>query len=908
MNKTRKFLVTTACALALSTGFVAPAQAAPFSYYDMVAGMQGTSQTTFAKSMIRSYENAVRMFAPLVEKYGQFPWAANLVATSDFYKNEIVKFKLLIGGDEINQPVTETEKTYKYTYFPQTTETPETEVRTETVVEETIDYTVNVYLEVAIVYTKTVTTKNMKGTFTTQHYSDDSSHTTVKGETLSTDVEDVTRTVNEREFVRTYELERPVEVAEETEETNTDMGIATVNVLTVDEYLARDDVSYAGTQMYTDAVLTMNARIGEDYINRAMSKNANHLADINAPQAWAKGWTGKGSILSILDTGIDVDHSEFDGKIIDTKCFTRACDVNYESIDDKNKYSHGTHVAGIAAANLDGVGTTGVAYDAELLIGKIATDSGFYDMSLLGKGIEWSVNNGADAINVSGNYNSDITYKRSIIATQQEGVWESTDTRSNYATQGYSNLMTDTNYMLPSLVNAMDGNEAVVVMAAGNQRQQTPTFPAHFAIAEDETGELLLGGKVIIVGSWDTRTDSIATSSNRAGTMCFSKDTYGNCKSDRRISDWYIMAPGSNIASTSADNEYRTNSGTSMAAPVVTGAVGIVHQMWPYMKGENIVQLLLDTADKDITAYDVNIHGQGMLDLDTATNPFGAIGIPTTGRIEGARSSVTSGKFAMSGGAYISSLSSTMVVDDYDRNFYIDGNAAIQAIDTRSANPTQAAEMGFAPDYYFGYGNGTIVPTSIGALNINDDSMSFATTVDKFMFGIVSDSNGFLGNVADNALMDVNGSNTFYAGYNMDFAMSDNVTLFGNATLGVTQLNVGNSLMKSASSVLSNSATLGIKTDTYNGSYGFVASMPVAITKGQATFETASTVSATGDVEYATSNSSLSATNREFDLGMFRNFAIADNVELKAHVEARLNYAGTDETHTSAGVNIKWSF
>ena len=905
------------------------ATAAPFSYYDMVSNITNIeSRNTFAKSMMKSYSNGLKTLKPLAEKYGHYSWAASLVETVNFYENEIKKFSDLIG-QSLDVKATVINTTYKYNQHQTVTETPEVASRSSTEDEVTEDFTVNVYEDVVITYTKTVTTKTYKGTFTTQHWSDGANTTEVSTELVSTDVETVARTETERNFVRTYEFERPVEVVEVVEEpvvvveevvvvdvvdepvnvVNDGMGIKTEGVLTAEEYLAMSDVSLGATQTYIDAVHNVNSNVNLDYITRksGMYNYGQNLEVIGAPEAWAKGWTGKGSVLAILDTGIDLDHPEFADKIIATECFTGMCADGYETIDDKNKYSHGTHVAGIAAANLDGVGTTGVAPDAKLLIGKTAWDNGFYEFQALGKGIEWAVNNGADAINVSGNYNVDLTYKRSI-ESAGDGVFYSTDSRYNgvYAIEGYSRLAVDSDYMLPQITDAMSGNEAVVVFASGNQRLDVPTYPAHYAVAENEDGELLLGGKAIVVGSWNLKSGSMSSSSNRAGTMCYGEN--GACASDRRISDFYILAPGDKVASTSADGEYRTLSGTSMAAPAVTGAVGVVHQMWPYMKGENIVQLLLNTADKDIWGYDVNTHGQGLLDLDEATNPQGVVGIPTSGRIDGARSSLDSGAFALSGGVHISSISSTMVVDDYDRNFYVDGNDMIATADTRSADPTQAADMGFAPDYYFGYGAGTVVPMEAGALNINDDSVAIATTVDKFMFGAVTEGNSFLGNVADNPLMDINGATTFYAGYNLDVAMTQDVTLFGNAMFGITKVNVGDSMMTSASNLLSNSATLGIKRNVSNGDFGFVASVPVAITQGSATFNTASTVSSTGDVDYLTSSSDLSATQREVDLGVFRNFQVTDNMFVKAHAEARLNYAGTNETVTTAGLNLTWSF
>ncbi len=487
------------------------ATAAPFSYYDMVSNITNVeARNTFAKSMMKSYSNGLKTLKPLAEKYGHYSWAASLVETVNFYENEIKKFSDLIG-ESLDVKATVINTTYKYNQHQTVTETPEVASRSSTEDEVTEDFTVNVYEDVVITYTKTVTTKTYKGTFTTQHWSDGANTTEVSTELVSTDVETVARTETERNFVRTYELERPVEVVEVVEEpvvvveevvvvdvvdepvnvVNDGMGIKTEGVLTAEEYLAMNDVMLGATQTYIDAALNVNPNIGLDYITRksGMYNYGQNLEVIGAPEAWAKGWTGKGSVLAILDTGIDLDHPEFADKIIASKCFTGMCEDGYETIDDKNRFSHGTHVAGIAAASLDGEGTTGVAPDAKLLIGKTAWDNGYYQFSALGKGVEWAINNGADAINVSGNYNVDITYKRSI-ESAGNGVFYSTDSRYNgvYALEGYSHLAVDDNFMLPQLTDAMSGNEAVIVFAAGNQRLDVPTYPAHYAVAENEDG------------------------------------------------------------------------------------------------------------------------------------------------------------------------------------------------------------------------------------------------------------------------------------------------------------------------------------------------------------------------------------------------------------------------------------
>ena len=52
------------------------------------------------------------------------------------------------------------------------------------------------------------------------------------------------------------------------------------------------------------------------------------------------------------------------------------------------------------------------------------------------------------------------------------------------------------------------------------------------------------------------------------------------------------------------------------------------------MNGENLVKLVMNTADKNLTGYNVSIHGQGLLDLDEATKPQGAVGLATSGRVD----------------------------------------------------------------------------------------------------------------------------------------------------------------------------------------------------------------------------------------------------------------------------------
>jgi len=895
----KKLLITAILAFFLATS----ANAATFkSYYDYATSLNTGLQISFSTQMISAYENSNKTYKSLIDQFdhlfGHYSWFQNLKERYAFQVDEIVKFQELV--DTNNQKVTLVSTDYKVTEGVIVTRGTTEVTESTAIVEENNGVTIKEFAVVTKIYSTPVKKHYWKNNQEIKTYSDGT-----QGVTNNTSTLGITNTVEteskvERELIREYAI---LIIDEEEPETG-------LSILTEEEYLARADVSLYDTDTYREAVWNMNSRINQWYTTEVLSKYyGNHLEVVGAPAAWSRGYTGDGSTIAILDSGIDMDHSEFEDSILGAECFTKACERGYETIDDLNRYSHGTHVAGIAAANLDGVGTTGVAYDADLLIAKTAFDSGYFDFSVADEAIAWAVNNGADVINISANYYFDNTYMNSLEEIES-GVYKSNDTRGRngitYDNYGYANLL-DSEHYYKNIVEAMKGHEAVLVLAAGNQGADVAGQPGFIAL----DGEV--GDRVLIVGNFDTRSGKIHKTSNKAGTVCYDVATDGTCNNTRLISDRYLIAPGQYIASTSNDGEYITNSGTSMAAPVVSGAVAIVHQMWPHMTGANLSKLLLNTASKEIVDYDVNVHGQGLLDLDEATKPQGAIGLVTTGRIDGDRVNVTeSGTIAMSGNANISALSSMMVVDDYDRDYYFDANTMVQTIDTRTASPTSAAMHGFAPDYYIGYNGGSYIPLGTGthlAINDSNNNVSIVQQWNKLTVGLVNEQDSFLGNFANSELMRVNNSNTAYLGWNESIDFNNGINVFGNATLGATRLNVDNSsMLKSADVMMSNSATIGIQQTTGGSTFGFVTSMPVSITSGDAHFNIPSSVSAEGYVNNIDIDSSLKADHREIDVGVFYINRITDTSTWTANVEMRNNYAGIDETRVTAGITYRLVF
>ena len=118
-------------------------------------------------------------------------------------------------------------------------------------------------------------------------------------------------------------------------------------------------------------------------------------ADIDAPEAWAVTTGSSTTKIAILDTGIDQSHPDLKAKIVGNKNFSTS-----KTFDDK--YGHGTHVAGSAAAiTNNGIGVAGTCPDCSLLNVKVLGDNGSGNYSWIANGIIWAADNGAKVINMS---------------------------------------------------------------------------------------------------------------------------------------------------------------------------------------------------------------------------------------------------------------------------------------------------------------------------------------------------------------------------------------------------------------------------------------------------------------------------------------------------------------------------
>jgi subtilisin family serine protease len=287
------------------------------------------------------------------------------------------------------------------------------------------------------------------------------------------------------------------------------------------------------------------------------------VPQIGGPIAWAAGYTGKGVTVAVLDTGIDSNHPDLTGKVLEAVNFTDAPDTT-------DTVGHGTHVAGIIA----GTGAAsngkykGVAPDATLLSGKVCADE-FCDDSAILAGMQWAASEKhATVVNLSlgGGDTPDID-------PLEEAV--------NTLTAQYGTLF---------------------VIAAGNDG------PGDATVSSPGSADAAL-----TVGAVD-KSDQLAFFSSvgpRIGDDAVKPD---------------LTAPGVDIVSARAAGStigdpvgdfYQRLSGTSMATPHVTGSVAILAQEHPDWSAAQFKATLVGSAkpNPDLTGYQ---QGAGRVDVGRA--------------------------------------------------------------------------------------------------------------------------------------------------------------------------------------------------------------------------------------------------------------------------------------------------
>jgi subtilisin family serine protease len=309
--------------------------------------------------------------------------------------------------------------------------------------------------------------------------------------------------------------------------------------------------------------------------------------------ATAFGWnfsaTGAGVIIGIVDSGIDLNHPDFAGRILTGTCIVSSLNPCTSANDQVGgdlavfpgpNATHGTHVAGIAAGSV-----TGLATSADILPVKVCSSTSS-SCSGVDDGILWASQHGANVINIS--IGGPILSPSDITIFQQAVA-----------------------------------NGSLLVVAAGNAGTKNPTsgFLAGAALKDGVRGSMIVVGATGAGGSGGH--GQVSSFSQVPSTQCEVHAGVRYC-----MKDFFVVAPGANIWSTVGNGAdpsatYGYLSGTSMATPYVTGVAAVIKGMWPSLTSSQIASIIFQTTD-DLGAPGVDpVYGRGAVDITKALSPVG---------------------------------------------------------------------------------------------------------------------------------------------------------------------------------------------------------------------------------------------------------------------------------------------
>ncbi len=278
--------------------------------------------------------------------------------------------------------------------------------------------------------------------------------------------------------------------------------------------------------------------------------------------------SGADSVIGILDSSI-VNDPDLEGNVFHSG--------GYQA----HVGGHGTGVASLLIADHDGFGVMGIAPNASVATYNPFDDTGSASWGDIRDGIVSLKSVNASVINMS----------LGVSGWTLHPEW--------------NNVFNDLN------VKAV-AKDTVFVIAAGNDGM-TQTQNVEFQRNSD------FG--LIVVGAVDPL-GGISSLSNKPGSVCLTDQ--GKCVGDNHLRDIFIVAPGELILMSDGNGGVTRRSGTSFAAPLVSGAITLLHDRWPWLTEhpEETVRIILDSA-QDLGAPGVDdVYGVGLLDVEASQSPL----------------------------------------------------------------------------------------------------------------------------------------------------------------------------------------------------------------------------------------------------------------------------------------------
>lgn len=306
----------------------------------------------------------------------------------------------------------------------------------------------------------------------------------------------------------------------------------------IDEIILRDDVVFAGPDYIINGC--SSATVSE------LTEDQWAIESINAEQCWEFLTGCEDVYVGVIDTGIEGDHSDLEDNIINNLCWEFRYGLDRADNNPTDSSGHGTHVAGIIGAN--GTEVTGVCQEVGLISLATLMSDGYFTTSLLAKAIQYASDNDIKLLNLSAG----------IPLFSEDNDYGSTSNQNNY-------------YAIELVIESYDG---LIVCAAGNSGVNIDYnlyVPASLSC-----------DNIIVVGAIDSN-DELWNDGDGISN-------YGNFNVD-------IYAPGVSIYSTNIGNDYLCASGTSQAAPFVTGVAALLMSVDPSISSEEIKEAIIYGSD-----------------------------------------------------------------------------------------------------------------------------------------------------------------------------------------------------------------------------------------------------------------------------------------------------------------------
>lgn len=343
------------------------------------------------------------------------------------------------------------------------------------------------------------------------------------------------------------------------------------------------------------------------------------LKAMNASSAYALGFNGQGAKVGVMDSGaLLYYHSDLSGDrfhAVTAKGVYGSSGIRYpqatngeyapyqegEEFDIPGEFvlglndNHGTHVTGTVGANRDGEGMHGVAWGSDIYVANNGgTDSNSYgpfqDYNYFYSGWKALVDAGVEVINNSWGTNIRIVDNGSTGADGgNTGVHIPANTiaQSEYEYFYFRKVYGDNPSFIQAAYDAVKDTSVVQIFTTGNRDMANPFYRALYPYFNPETEKhwIAVGGLQRLAG-----TDNYTLSStwNEAGEAKW----------------WTVVAPGNGIYSTRVNvntgepNGWGNSSGTSMSAPHVAGALGVLLSRYQDMNGLQVRDVMFTTANR----------------------------------------------------------------------------------------------------------------------------------------------------------------------------------------------------------------------------------------------------------------------------------------------------------------------